>query len=101
MIVVIFRSRLRPEHAEEYAQMAARIDMLAKSMPGFLGIKSFTAADGERVSISTFADEASLRAWREQPEHREAQRQGREKFYSQYSVQVCRLDREYSIDEAR
>ncbi len=96
MIVVIFRSRLRPQHADEYTQVAAKIDALAHSMPGFLGIQSYAGADGERVSISTFADEASLRAWREHPEHVAAQKLGREKFYSEYRVQVCELTREYS-----
>jgi heme-degrading monooxygenase HmoA len=91
MIVVVFRSRLREEHAAEYGRVAARIDELAKETPGFLGIKGFTAPDGERVSISCFENEDAVRIWREQPEHREAQRLGREKFYSHYSVEVCRL----------
>ena len=96
MLLVVFRSRLHPEHATEYAIVAARINALAASMPGFLGIKSFAATDGERVSISSFADEASLKHWREHPEHLAAQKLGREKFYSEYSVQVCRIEREYA-----
>lgn len=96
MLLVVFRSRLKPEHAAEYAVVAARINALAASMPGFLGIKSFTATDGERVSISSFVDEASLKLWREHPEHLATQMLGREKFYSEYSVQVCRIEREYA-----
>ena len=89
-IVTVFRNRLRPEHSTEYEAMAPEIYALAAAMPGFLELKTFTADDGERVSIVRFADEATQRAWRDQARHREAQRAGRERFYSAYSIQVCR-----------
>lgn len=94
MIVTVFRSRLRPEHAEEYARVAPRMLELARSMPGFVSVKSFAADDGERVTIVEFDSEASHRAWREHPEHLEAQRLGRDRFYSEYRVQVCRVERQ-------
>jgi heme-degrading monooxygenase HmoA len=95
MIVTIFRSRLRAEHQEEYERMAARMHDLAQNMLGFVSIKTFTASDGERVSLVEFDSEAAHQAWRQHPEHREAQRLGREKFYSEYRIQVCRLERDY------
>ncbi len=94
MVVTIFRSRLRDDAEPLYSGWAARIDALADAMPGFVSIKRFDAADGERVSIVEFADQASHDAWRDHPEHRAAQRLGRERFYATYCVQVCRLDRE-------
>ena len=97
MIITIFRSRLRTEHAEEYEPVAARMVELAHSMPGFISIKTFAATDGERVSIVEFEDEQTQRAWREHPEHREAQRLGREKFYSEFRIQVCHLERGYEF----
>ena len=100
MIVTIFRSRLRPEHEAEYAEWAQRIHDLATTMPGFLSIKGFTAEDGERVSIVEFASEETHRAWREHPEHRVAQALGRQKFYAEYRIQVCRdvTTREFQKD---
>ena len=50
-VLTIFRSRLRPGVEPEYGRVAERMDQLAAQMPGFLGIKTFEAADGERVSI--------------------------------------------------
>jgi heme-degrading monooxygenase HmoA len=97
MIVTIFRSRLRPEHEGEYQQLAPKIRQLAESMPGFVSFESFTALDGERVSIVEFADEASHNAWRERPEHRAAQKLGREKFYSEFRIQVCHVERDYGM----
>jgi heme-degrading monooxygenase HmoA len=97
MIITIFRSRLRPEHIEEYERLAPRIEALARSMPGFVSIKGFTAGDGERVSIVEFDSEERHNAWRNHPEHREAQRLGREKFYSEFHIQVCRVERAYGM----
>jgi heme-degrading monooxygenase HmoA len=97
IILTIFRSRLRPEHQEEYQRTAARMHELAQSMPGFVSIKTFTAPDGERISLVEFDSESGHQAWREHPEHREAQRLGREKFYSEYRIQVCRVERAYAM----
>lgn len=88
-ILTVFRNRLRPDNVEQYRVTSARMDALARSMPGFVDAKTFTADDGERVTIVTFADAESQRAWREPPEHREAQRAGVEEFYSEYSIQVA------------
>lgn len=97
MVITIFRSRLRPEHQEEYAQWEKRIDDIAVTMPGFISIKTFTAEDGERVSIVEFESEETVRAWREQVDHRQAQELGRKLFYSEYHIQVCQVIRDYSF----
>jgi heme-degrading monooxygenase HmoA len=97
MVITLFRSRLRPEHEKEYAGWATRMHDLASSMPGFLAIKTFTAEDGERVSIVEFASEETMRQWREQADHRQAQELGRRLFYSEYRIQVCQPIRDYSF----
>ena len=70
-IVTVFRNRLRPEASGGYAATSARMDALARAMPGHVDSKTFTAADGERVTVVTFADRAShararpcARTWR-------------------------------------
>jgi heme-degrading monooxygenase HmoA len=54
VVVTIFRSRLSPEHAVVYYEMAARMRTLAESMPGFISFKTFKAEDEERVSVIEF-----------------------------------------------
>jgi len=66
-------------------------------MPGFISIKTFTADDDERVSIVEFESEETMLAWRNQPDHREAQELGRKLFYSEYRIQVCQPVRDYSF----
>jgi heme-degrading monooxygenase HmoA len=94
MIVTIFRSRLRPGVQGDYASLAERMSSLARTMPGYVSHKGFSAEDGERVTIVEFESEEAMRAWRMHPEHRAAQQIGRETFYEEYSVQVCELVRE-------
>ena len=86
-VVTVFRSRLR-EDAEGYDVTARRMSELAAAMPGYVDHKTFTADDGERVTVVTFADQESHDAWRTDPEHRIAQRLGAEQFYETYSLQV-------------
>jgi heme-degrading monooxygenase HmoA len=94
MIVTVFRSRLKAGVREEYLVLANRMNELAKTMPGFISHKAYFAEDGERVAIVEFADAEGQRAWRTNPEHRAAQRLAREKYYDEYRIQVCTLERE-------
>jgi heme-degrading monooxygenase HmoA len=90
-IVTVFRSRLRPESMAEYLATAERMLELARAMPGFVDFKTFQADDGERVSVITFASLEAQRAWRDHPEHRAAQKIGRERLYASYRISVCEV----------
>lgn len=89
MVVIVFRSRIRSETADEFHELADRMLKLARTMPGFISYKSFSAEDGERCSVIEFESPEHLRAWRENPEHREAMRIGRERFYVEYSSHIA------------
>src|ERR1700751_510019 len=94
MLITVFRSRLKPGVRDEYVALVDRLNALARTMPGYIAHKGFFADDGERVTIVEFEHEEGLRAWRRHPEHVEAIKLAREKYYDEYSVQVCTLDRE-------
>ncbi len=94
MIVTVFRSRLRPGVRDEYVALVDRMTEIARTMPGYISHKGFFADDGERVTIVEFEHEDGLRTWRLNPEHIAAQKLARTKYYSEYHVQVCTLDRE-------
>ena len=97
MLVTVFRSRLKPENQQEYYAWAARMSALARTMPGYVSHKSFTAEDGERVTIVEFADEQSQRAWATNLQHVEAKKKGRADFYTEYKLQICEVKRETSF----
>jgi heme-degrading monooxygenase HmoA len=94
MIVTVFRSRLLPGVRDDYLALVDRMNELAKTMPGYISHKGFFADDGERVTVVEFESEEGMRAWRMNPEHRAAQKKGRESYYAEYSVQICQLTRE-------
>ena len=94
MLVTVFRSRLKPENQQDYYAWAARMSALAKTMPGYISHKSFTAEDGERVTIVEFADEQSQRVWATNLQHVEAKKKGRTDFYTEYKLQICTVVRE-------
>jgi heme-degrading monooxygenase HmoA len=92
-VLTVFRSRLRADADPAYGAHAQRMSELAQSMPGYVDHKSFTAEDGERVTIVTFADRPSQETWRLQADHVEAQRAGVAAYYETYSLQVAVVDK--------
>jgi heme-degrading monooxygenase HmoA len=94
MALIVFRSRLAPDCPEGYGKRAAEIFGYAQKAPGFVSIKNFVAEDGERVALVEFESEAHSRAWAAHPEHRKAQQEGRDLYYSEYSLEICEVVRE-------
>jgi heme-degrading monooxygenase HmoA len=92
MLVVLFRSRLVPQ-PDGYAEMAQEMLETAKSMPGFVDVTAFTAADGERLTLVWWQDEDTLRAWRTHARHLVAQKTGRERWYESYTLEVAEIVR--------
>jgi heme-degrading monooxygenase HmoA len=99
IMVVLFRSRLRDDAGPDYAPAAERMVELARAMPGFVSFHHCAADDGERISVIEFESAESMRAWREHPEHREAQRRGRSQWYSWYRNQICEQQRESELGD--
>jgi len=94
VLVTVFRSRLKSGVRDEYVALVDRMEKIARTMPGYISHKGFFADDGERVTIVEFEHEEGLRAWRTNPEHIAAQKLARQKYYTEYHIQVCTLDRE-------
>jgi heme-degrading monooxygenase HmoA len=97
MILTVFRNRLKPENLEEYYATAAKMSEIARTMPGYVSHKTFTAEDGERVTIVEFASEEGQRAWATEMRHQEAKKRGRAAFYTEYKLQVCEVKREHAF----
>jgi len=98
MVVVVFRSRLKPGIEKEVEETDARMAELAARMPGYVSYRQYVSADGEGVAVVEFASHETAAAWRAHPEHREAQRLGRERWFSEYRITVCDVVRDYSFE---
>ena len=101
MIVVLFRTRTRPEMAAaEYEATAQRMMELVAGIPGYVSFEWFTSPGGEELSVVQFESEKALEEWRNHPEHVKAQEQGKQTFFEAYRVQVCSVVREYGFTRA-
>jgi heme-degrading monooxygenase HmoA len=94
---VIFTSKLSLDD-EGYDEMARRMEELAAEQDGFLGIESARGADGVGITVSYWRDEASIRAWKGQSEHRGAQATGQARWYEDFTVRVASVERAYGGD---
>ena len=91
---VIFTS-LRTEGDQGYGAMAERMVELAAQQPGFLGVEA--AREGLGITVSYWADLASIAAWKAHAEHQDAQRLGRAQWYAGFKTRIARVERDYGM----
>lgn len=93
MFAVIFRA-ITGSQDEEYSKTVAQMRELAFSKYGCLDFIAVTEGNQE-IAISYWEDEASINQWRDNSEHKLAQKFGRKKWYESYSVEVVEIKRSY------
>jgi heme-degrading monooxygenase HmoA len=96
-VAVIFTSLRTAAHGDEYAAMAERMEVLARTQPGYFGIESARSPEGFGISVAYFTTQEHARAWKQNVEHLGAQKLGREKFYAAYRVRIATVEREYGF----
>lgn len=94
---VIFSSHRAPEDGPEYVAMAQHMEELASAQPGYLGIESARDPRGFGITVSYWDSLEAIQAWRQNVEHRAAQALGRERWYEEFSVKICRVERAYDF----
>ena len=60
---------------------------------GFQGMYLARGLDCFGITVCYWRSEEDIAAWRADLDHREAQGEGRDRFYSEYTVEVARVDR--------
>jgi heme-degrading monooxygenase HmoA len=101
MVIVIFRSRISPDaDLAGIDVLATRMYEIASAMPGFISYKEFRAEDQETVALVEFDSHEHLLAWRNHPEHVEAQKRGRDTVFESYDIAVCDVARRYGFTTA-
>ncbi|MCG2581887.1 MAG: antibiotic biosynthesis monooxygenase [Marinobacter sp.] len=91
---VIFSSH-RTDGDNGYAEMAERMAELAAEQPGYLGMES--ARENLGITVSYWESLEAIRNWKKNAEHQEAQRIGRQQWYSSFRVRIAKVEREYGI----
>ncbi|KAJ7778699.1 hypothetical protein DFH07DRAFT_730783 [Mycena maculata] len=94
---VIFTSKRRAEEGDGYAEMAAQMEALARTQPGFLGVESVSSWQiRSGITISYWKDESSIKSWKGNLDHLLAQKKGKHSWYLHYDVRVAKVEREYT-----
>ena len=97
---VIFTAQ-RAEGDHGYGAMADQMVKLAAAQPGYLGVESTRDEAGLGITVSYWQDEASLVAWKDQAQHLLAQKLGKTRWYSYYTLRVAKVERAYDGPEGR
>ena len=92
---VIFTST-RTAVDDGYTEMATKMVELAQQQDGFLGIES--ARNDVGITVSYWRDLDSIKNWKNQLDHLEAQQKGQSTWYQNYTVRIALVEREYSFD---
>lgn len=95
---VIFTST-RTEGDQGYEKMAEAMFQLASQQPGFLGVES--AREGLGITVSYWESPEAIAAWQKNASHLIAQQRGRETWYEQFKVRVCRVERDYAFQRSQ
>lgn len=96
---VIFASRLNPG-TEGYDAMAAHMLELAAEQPGYLGVESVRDDQGIGLTVSYWETLEAIREWKANAEHQRAQELGRQRWYGEYRLRICRVERDYGSHSA-
>ncbi len=101
MIAVIFEVWPKPEHKQEYLDLAQQLRPLLEQIDGFISIERFESLTepGKILSLSIFRDESALAAWRNLQAHRAAQAKGRAKLFADYRLRIAGVMRDYGMHE--
>lgn len=93
---VIFTST-RTDLDENYAEMALKMEVLAKQQPGFLGVDSARNEIG--ITVSYWESLEAIANWKQNLDHLDAQFLGRQKWYENYVVRIAKVEKEYGFEK--
>ncbi len=93
---VIFTT-LRTNVDDGYLETAIRMEELAKQQEGFLGIESVRNEIG--ITVSYWDSLGAILNWKSNVEHQEARKLGKELWYKQYQLRICKVERDYGFEK--
>ncbi len=91
---VIFTS-IRTGVDDGYNNMADEMFKLATTQDGFLGVESARNETG--ITVSYWQSLEAIKSWKANARHTLAQQYGREKWYTNYKVRICKIERDYEL----
>jgi heme-degrading monooxygenase HmoA len=79
--------------------MASEMSQLASQQEGFIAEEHVGDSSSlSSITISYWRDLDSIRRWKQNLRHLEAQRKGKELWYQSFSLKVAKVERAYDFD---
>ncbi len=94
---IIFSST-RTEDLAGYDEMDKTLTAMASKQPGFMGLESIRQGD-HSITISYSQSLEAIQNWKNQTQHQAAQKLGQQRWYENYRIQICRVERAYSFNK--
>jgi heme-degrading monooxygenase HmoA len=95
---VIFTAKRTETDNGGYGIMADRMVSLATEQDGYLGHESYRNPNGYGTTISYWQSLATISNWKKNMEHKDAQQQGRGKWYAEYKLRIAKVERDYGFE---
>lgn len=94
---VIFTSLRKEADPKGYREAFDRMVELARDVPGYLGMEHARDDAGFGMTVSYWANEQAIQAWKMQAEHADIRERGRWLWYRHFEVRVARVERSYRM----
>ena len=93
---VIFSS-IPGDTDDDYYATDARLEELAQTVPGFVGIENARGEDGFGITVSYWESLEAIDRWRREAAHVEAKKKGRAKWYKDYQIHITRIEQSRAL----
>ena len=99
MYAIIFEVWPYASGKERYFELAAQLKIILATQPGFISVERFQSLMDEEklLSLSFWESEEAIKGWREQLDHLQAQKEGKEKLFRAYRIRVVKMMRDYAF----
>ena len=85
------------EDVKGYQETTEKMEALASLQKGYLGIESARSSIG--ITVSYWQNLEDINHWKNNIEHAVVRNLGREKWYKQYQLRICKVEREYGFEK--
>ena len=91
---VIFTS-IKNDDVDGYEVISKKMLESVKNQPGFLGVED--AREGLGITVSYWEDVNAILNWKNNTDHLDAQKEGKDSFYKAFKVRICKVERDYEL----
>lgn len=91
---VIFVSK-KSQDIKGYDKMGVQMFDLVQHQEGYLGHDAVQDTNGKGITISYWKTLESIEKWKNNIQHQQAKQLGKEKWYSNYTLKIAKVEKEY------